>query len=369
MKKPYRMNRKTTRLIRGRVGVLALLSFLFFSPATAQRLSIDKQTIDCGKTGFEVPVSATFEMVNKGKRKLLVTDVRPDCGCTKVELSGKEVEPGDRFTLTVTYDARMLGHFVKQVALYSNASINPVYLKIKGVVLADYTDYAGSYPYNYKGLLYDLNNLEFDNVNRGDHPEAEMHILNNSSSVMTPNVMHLPPYLNAVVLPEQLSPGRAGVITFILDSEQLRDYGLTQTSVYLATQLGDKINSENELPVSTVLLPDLTKFEGEGRQKAPHLNLSATAFELGEFGNKSKKKGQVILTNTGASELRIRSLQMFTQGLRVTLSKRVLKPGEQAKLKVTAFADGLRKARSKPRVLMITNDPDQSKVVINVNVK
>jgi len=36
---------------------------------------------------------------------------------------------------------------------------------------------------------------------------------------------------------------------------------------------------------------------------------------------------------------------------------------------VTAYADGLRKARSKPRVLMITNDPENAKVVINVNVE
>ena len=60
---------------------------------------------------------------------------------------------------------------------------------------------------------------------------------------------------------------------------------------------------------------------------------------------------------------------MFTSGLNVKLNKSKLQPGEQAKLKITAEAKTLRRARSKPRVLMITNDPMKSKIVININVK
>jgi hypothetical protein len=64
------------------------------------------------------------------------------------------------------------------------------------------------------------------------------------------------------------------------------------------------------------------------------------------------------------------SLQMFTKGLKVTLDKRELQPRESTKLKI-AMSDRsqLLKARQKPRVLMITNDPDHAKVVIKVNVK
>ena len=40
----------------------------------------------------------------------------------------------------------------------------------------------------------------------------------------------------------------------------------------------------------------------------------------------------------------------------------------EAKLKITVLAEKLKTIRSKPRVLMITNDPDNPKVTINVNV-
>jgi len=60
---------------------------------------------------------------------------------------------------------------------------------------------------------------------------------------------------------------------------------------------------------------------------------------------------------------------MFTTGLEVSLNKTELQPGESTRLKITAEAEGLKKAQQKPRILMITNDPDNAKVVINVNVK
>ena len=59
---------------------------------------------------------------------------------------------------------------------------------------------------------------------------------------------------------------------------------------------------------------------------------------------------------------------MFTPGLKVTLGKSRLQPGETTKLKVTAYAEQLQKVRTKPRVLMITNAPQHPKVVITIKL-
>ena len=53
----------------------------------------------------------------------------------------------------------------------------------------------------------------------------------------------------------------------------------------------------------------------------------------------------------------------------VKLNKTKIKPGEQAKLKVKLNKKQLRNARSKPRVLIITNDPKQPKVVVKMKLK
>jgi hypothetical protein len=350
------------------IGLSIFISPLSFCPAVAQELTVSEATVDCGTTGYEVPVTATFHLTNKGARPLTITAVRPDCGCTGVDFPTHEVAAGEQVTVKLTYDARQLGHYQKQAAVLTSGDGKPLYLTMKGVILADLKDYSGSYPYAVGNLLMDRNYIEFDDVNRGDLPVQEIYIMNNGTTMMEPSVMHLPSYLSAVVQPRRLSPGHSGKVTLTLHSDRVRDLGLTQSSVYMGRQLGEKVSPESEMPVSVVLLPDLKALSGAHRQQAPRLYMSTDSLDLGSFGGKKKISGEIELVNQGQSQLRISSLQMFTPGLKVTLGKRTLEPGQSTKLKVTATETQLQKARTRPRVLMITNDPDHAKVVIGIKI-
>ena len=340
---------------------------LSITTATAQRLTIAEPVKDVGRTGFKQPITATFELRNKGLRRLVIESVKPDCGCTAVEYP-KEVGIGDKFTIKMTFDAKQLGHFQKMAVVKSNGSKRPVYLIMRGIVLPEVLDYSGTYPLAFGDLLLDKNELEYDDVNKGDHPIAEIHILNNGMKTMVPNVLHLPPYLTALVTPETLAPGKAGKVEITLNSEKLRDFGLNQTSVYLAQQLGDKVSPDNEIGISAVLLPDLKDYESFSKALAPQLQMSATEIDFSDFGGKSKKHAEITLQNTGKTTLKITSMQMFTRGLKITLDKQTLEPGQLAKMKVTGYASDLQKVRTKPRILMITNDPDHAKVVVNIKL-
>lgn len=332
----------------------------------AQKLVVSQTTVECGRTGYQQPITATFELRNKGMRRLIIESVKPDCGCTAVEFP-REVGANDKFTIRMTYDARQLGHFQKMAVIKSNGSKNDVYLTMKGVVLAETLDYTGTYPLSMGNLLLDKDVLEYDDVNKGDAPVQEIHILNNSMETMTPRLMHLPSYLDATITPETLAPGKSGTITVTLRSDHLRDYGLTQTQVFLAQQLGEKVSADKAVDVSVTLLPDLKQFEGVSRAQAPQLQISETDLDFTDFQKRHQKKTiDVKLSNSGQSTLIISSMQMYTNGLKVTLDSREIAPGQTTTLKVTGFADELAKVKGRPRILMITNDPDHAKVVINI---
>lgn len=350
-----------------RKQVICSLLLLAAVPVAAQKLVGVKTTVDAGKTGYQQPVTAVFEFRNKSLRKLKISEVIPDCNCTTVEYPKGDIGINDKFVIHMTYDARQLGHFDKQAAIISNGSKKPVYIRMTGVVLTDIQDFAGSYPVEMGDLRLDRAELEFDDINRGDVQQQVLYIYNNGSKVYHPNLMHLPPYLTAVVSPERLSPNRSGKITVTLNSAKLHDYGLTQTSVYLAGEPGDKVSRDHEIGVSAVLLPS---FEGVSlsNQTAPHIQLSKELVDI-SFEGKAKKADVIEISNTGYSELNITSLQLFTGGLKVSLDKRNLKPGETAKLKITALRDDIRKVRTRPRILMITNDPKKPKVTITINAK
>ena len=116
------------------------LMALALLPVSAQKLVVAKPTVNAGRTGYQQPITATFELRNKSKRKLVIESVKPDCGCTAVEYP-KEVGANDKFTIKMTYDARMLGHFQKMAVVKSNGSEKPVYLTMKGIVLTEMVDY------------------------------------------------------------------------------------------------------------------------------------------------------------------------------------------------------------------------------------
>lgn len=357
--------------MNSKILIAALLSVSAMS-VQAQRLVATSQVVDCGKTGYRVPATATFELKNKSSRRLIIDGVKTDCGCTTLSMPDKELASGETCIVKLTYDAQLLGHYEKKAVVNfrtrQSTSEPPLTLTMKGVVLPEVKDYSKTYPYSMGELLADKNVLEFDDVNRGDNPQIEINILNNGSKPMVPNVQHLPSYLDATITPEQLLPGRAGKVVLKLNSSLIHDFGLTQTSIYLASYLGEKVSPENEVPVSVVLLPDLKGFEGGNRQYAPKMELSSATVDLGLIDGKNRKKSEIIITNNGRTTLNISSLQMFTEGLRLTLDKRKLEAHEQTRLRVVGDLNLLKKARSKPRILMITNDPDRPKVVINVNV-
>lgn len=350
-----------------RVNIWMLSSLLAIS-ASAQKITTQHQLIDCGQVVFRQPVTSEFKMKNDGNRALRIREVKKSCGCTSVEYPTQSIAPGEEFVVKMTYDAKQMGTFVKQLLLYSNAAGEPYMLTMQGKVVDQKSDFEGNYDFMLGALKADAQEIEFDDVNRGDRPVQRIHIFNPTEETMEPVVMHLPSYLAAQVSPSKLAPHHGGEIIIVLDSKKLRDFGLNQTSIYLGERPGDKVSSDKEITASAVLLPDFDNMTEAQKDAAPKIVLSSTQLDLGSFNGKKKLKGEILITNEGKSNLDINSMQMFNIGMQVTLNKSHLKPGESAKLKVTVIASELAKVKN-PRVLMITNDPNQAKVVIRIIVK
>ena len=347
-----------------------MLSALLALPASAQKITTQHEVVDCGQVVFNKPVTAEFMLKNDGHKPLVINNVLKSCGCTEVDYPKTGIAAGESFVIKAVYDAKQMGTFTKQVCLYTNAGEEPFILSMRGRVVGSVVDFAGSYDEMLGAIKSDAQEVEFDDVNRGDRPVQRIHIFNPTDEVMEPVVMHLPDYLHAFVSPSKVAPRHSAEISFVLDSKKLRDLGLNQTSVYLGERPGDKIAPEKEIVVSAVLLPGFDNMTPAKKALAPKMEMSTTDLNLGSFNGKKKLKGEILITNKGKSELDIRSMQMFTMGLQVNLKKSKIQPGETVKMKVTAVAADLKKSRVRhPRILMITNDPDHAKVVVKINVQ
>ena len=347
---------------------LALVLPFLCVKASSQRLEVVNDVIDCGQIEYRSPVTAEFEVRNKSNRRIRISEVKTSCGCTAVEFPRGEIASDGNFAVRVTYDAMQMGSFDKLVDVYTSSEKKPLELRLKGKVVREIRDFSGDYPLTVESLSVDKDELEFDDVNIGDRPMQKIHVRNSTSSPVQPVVMHLPDYMTADVSPSKIAPGHSGVITVTLNSKRLKDYGLTQTTVYLGTFPGDKVSPEKEIGISAVLLPKFGNLTTSELARAPRIKLSTTELDLGKFSGKKKLKGEIVISNEGYSTLEINNMQMFTNGLEVSLNKSKIEPGEEAKLKITVVAKELNTAR-RPRVLIITNDPSHPKVIVKVTAK
>lgn len=349
-----------------------ILAFIFtvfvVCSAWAQpKAEFDKKQHDFGAVLWKNPVTATFKIINKGDKPLVISNVTTSCGCTDAKWTQAPIAPGATGEISSTFDAMALGRFHQSIGVYCNADHRPIYLAIRGQVTADPKKVL-VLPYQIGSIKLDKDVIEFDDANKGDKPFVEILVANTSDQPYQPILMHLPPYLSAEAVPEKLDAGEYGKMIVTLDTDKLPKFGVTQATVYLSRFLGDKVGEENAIPVSAVLLPDFSQLTEAQRLNFPSVSLSATELDMGALASNERKSKNIVIRNNGTRDLEITDLQVFNSALGVHLKKRVLKPGASTKLKITAYGQYIGKLKRNPRVMMITNDPKRPKIVIDVKV-
>ena len=345
---------------------LYVLASVVLTAVAQARFTSNTEMYSFGQIEWKHPVTVQYTITNTGDQPLVLTEVEPDCACSVAQWTKTPIAPGAKGTVNVTFDAKALGHFQKSVAIYSNAQPNLVYLKFNGEVVQEIKDFTKTHPYLIGQIRIDKNSLDFPDIQHGEQPVIHIGVVNLSDRPYEPVLMHLPPYLQTKVEPNVLQKGEKGVITLTLNSERLTGLGLTQTSVYLSRFSGDKVGDENEIPVSAILLPDFSGMTEVEKANAPAISLSTKEVDMSAIlAKKSKARQDITITNTGRSPLQINKLQVFHPAVGVNLKKSVLQPGESTRLRVTV----VKKKRRHLRLLMITNDPMQPKVEINIKAK
>ena len=347
---------------------LSIFNFQFSTAWAQPRFVPDTDIKKVGEVEFQVPREFRLGFTNKGDKPLHIKEVKASCGCLDVKYPQAPVAAGSRGEIVLTFDAKLLGTFYKEVEVLTDASDTPAYIAIQGVVVTEVQDFSDEYPIDLGNVRLMTNVVEFEDVNMGDHPTAELRVLNTDHTAYRPELMHLPPYLSAQCEPEDIPAGKAGTIHLTLNSEKLGGLGLNQTSIYLSRYMGDKIGEANEILVSAILLPSFAGMSDQALAQAPELSVSESSVELQPLSGKKEVSRTILLTNTGKSDLHIQQVQVFNRSISVKIADRVIRPGKSTKLKVSVAARYLGKSKGRMRVLLITDAPKQAKQYINVEV-
>ena len=83
-----------------------------------------------------IPATYEFTFTNNTKETILITSVKPACGCTAANYTKTPIKPGDTVFVEAKYDARAAGAFNKSIGVQFGEDFQQVSLSIKGKVEA-----------------------------------------------------------------------------------------------------------------------------------------------------------------------------------------------------------------------------------------
>jgi hypothetical protein len=114
------------------------------TPAAPAQSAIkwDQEMHDFGDIEKGKPVTYEFSFTNNTKETILITNVRPACGCTAANYTKTPIKPGEKGMVAATFNAANGGVFQKSVTITTteNGAEAVKTLSFKGKVLEPATD-------------------------------------------------------------------------------------------------------------------------------------------------------------------------------------------------------------------------------------
>lgn len=104
-------------------------------PQTPSQLKWEKETHEFGTIEQGKPISYEFTFTNTTSKDVTLTNVKASCGCTATNYTKTAIKPGEKGTVTATYNAAAGGAFHKTVTVMtSEENSAPKIITIKGTV-------------------------------------------------------------------------------------------------------------------------------------------------------------------------------------------------------------------------------------------
>lgn len=103
-----------------------------FALASAQSITFDTTTFDYGTIKPSADGTRFFNVTNTGDKPLIISNVKPSCGCTTPEFSQDPILPGKSAKIKVGYNTALNGQFNKMIEVFSNDPVNSrsvIYIK------------------------------------------------------------------------------------------------------------------------------------------------------------------------------------------------------------------------------------------------
>ncbi|MBO7495907.1 MAG: DUF1573 domain-containing protein [Salinivirgaceae bacterium] len=311
------------------------------------------------------PVTHKFEFTNKGNEPLVVTYVKPSCGCTSSDYTKEPVMPGAKGFVSATYnpDGRP-GPFSKSVTVTTNCTPEVTTIRFSGKVIEKEKSLADLHPRKIGDLNFEVNHISLLKVKNTEVRTDSTSIANLTDKPLQISFTNVPKHIQIKAVPETLQPNQKGKVVVVYDATQRSDWGFVMDKVIVAIN-GDNNNNKNLLSVSATIEEDFTKYTAEQLANAPKLVFEETSFNFGTVTEGEKVNHTFKFRNDGKQDLVIRKITTSCGCTVVDKKTDVIKPGESSAFDITFNSAG-KSNRQNKSITVICNDPQNAQQILHI---
>jgi Protein of unknown function (DUF1573) len=338
---------------------LAVLFGLIVFSASAQlseSIVFDEKAHDFGsikESGGNV--STEFGFLNNSGRPIRILDVKPSCGCTTPDWTRDLIEPGKRGVIKASFDPRgKIGYFNKSITVPTDYNGVPILLAIKGNVETKSAEPDAKFDVSNGSLQTKVStfNLGKIHINK-ENGFKSFDVKNSGKDILTIKDYKAPAHIK-VQFPEKLAAGEAGVVKIFYDAKMRKAYGFTSDNVELITD--DKEGAIKAYSIFATVEEYFPPVTPESVATAPILKMEGQEIKFGEMFETGTLQREVVIRNTGKSNLNIRALQPNCACMTAQADQSDIKPGEASKIKITLSPKGRPGIQNKS-IAVYSNDP------------
>jgi hypothetical protein len=362
---------KLNLLLMKKIFLTSLVSCSLILAAFAQQvgpnLSWDNPSHDFGEIKEEGgPVTYKFEFTNTGNQPLVITNVKPSCGCTSSDYTKEPVGPGAKGYVSATYNPQgRPGPFNKSITVTSNSEQATSTIRFTGKVLEKPKTKADLYPRQVGTLNLTTNHLSMMKVKNTEVKTDSIGMANLSDKPITVSFRNVPGYITVKAVPETLKPNQTGSIVVSYDGKKKNDWGFLMDKVTMALN-GETNNNNFQLSISATIEEDFSQYSEGDLAKAPKIVFENTDYNFGTIKEGEKAAYAFVYKNEGKKDLIIRKTTTSCGCTVINSKKDVLKPGEKSEIKVTFNSAGRSKRQNKT-ITLVTNDPLNPQVMLRIS--
>lgn len=318
-------------------------------------------------------VDCQMPFVNTGNEPLIITQVRPSCGCTVAEYPRSPIAPGDTAAVELSFYSRNIpGEFQKDVLVYSNTTPRKSVLVVKGIVIGSPESVDEKYPYGEGAIRFSHVSLPLGEVTKGRWREAYITGYNTAQEPMRARISGLPAHITARALPDTIIPGKLVTLSFFYDSWKAPLWGLNTDTLSIETfPLADS-TAVTTMPFTIMaqVKEDFSRLTDKERSEAPEAVFSTDKLDFETMSSGATVTRSFTIKNSGKRNLLIRRLYCPDGHIIAHCDNLDIKKGKKAT--ITVQVTGFEEAVLNTNLTVITNDPyrPQQKVrLVGLNQK